>query len=110
MFKLVIAIVLVAVASAVPVQDGLKQSILDNLLPALRPDLFSIQNPILNRVTPFIKPIANELQTVINPSLQNFNNNANRIPVAGSLVTRCTNNILQCALNLLDNANVVPTG
>lgn len=115
MLKFIFVFALIVLASATPVREGTKQlnpdlnNLGNNLIPLLFPDLFTIQNPNLNQVTPLVNPISNVIQPLINPGLQGLNNNANNIPVVGSIVNQCTGNLLQCLLNQLDNLNVVPT-
>ena len=112
MIKFIILAIAITIAIGSPAPVGeVKQfnfgNFGNNLIPSLFPQLFpnrqTVDNPILIQIKPFIDPLSTIVQPLLNPALKPINNNFNKVPIVGNIVSDCTGNALNCLLNNVDN-------
>lgn len=111
-FIITISLCLISFTASVQLVDIESESKLQSLqnlfLPLLFPKDFKeenqIQNGVLSQIKPFLDPATNALQTALNPTLSQINENANKIPVFSNILKDCTENVILCILTNLDNA------
>ena len=104
--SLLLILIVVSSINAIPIDDQIEEKWgLGSIFKPINSVISSVVQPVIN---PIVQPISNLIQPVVQPIVNPINNLVGDIPILGSIISNCANDVTLCAAGSLIGGQLGP--